>query len=263
MAPVARIRTRTAIVALSAIALVVVTVLAFGGGTQHVTEPERHAADRALVIAAALGAGEAEDELERRTTTLHDEFQRRAALAERGPSFGLRPGDGDAARRSAIRRRITSIEQLRDRAADKLFEKTRVDRALDAIALRKPPLHVLQWVLTDREPGLDTRKDRERFFGMSEEEQARRLTPNVEHTVYARVDEDRFYAMSESQRAAAVKEFYRDAERHFLRLGIRDFVLVVAPYAPTTEHLPALAVGRDGAASLTPLGRTRPDPSGV
>jgi len=68
--------------------------------------------------------------------------------------------------------------------------------------------------------------------------------------------------MSQRARAAAVRAFYRDAEKVVKKKGIRDFVLVVTPLTKTTEHLPPFAIGRDGTASLTPLGRERPD-SGV
>lgn len=66
--------------------------------------------------------------------------------------------------------------------------------------------------------------------------------------------------MSEQERAAAVRAFYRDAEKVFKEKGIRDFVLVVTPLTKTTEQLPPFAVGRNGSTSLTPLGRTRPKP---
>lgn len=94
---------------------------------------------------------------------------------------------------------------------------------------------------------------------MSPRAQAQALVPKLEHKLYARVDEDEFYGMSERAREAAVKTFYRDAEKLLLRkAGIHDFVLVVTRLTETLEQLPELAVGRDGSASLTPLGRARP-----
>jgi hypothetical protein len=236
-------------------------VLAFGMigagcGGERVPPPEARATNESLAIAEALGSADAASELERRKETLDAQARSRALAPNLG--FGLPPVASPGEDRT-----LRSIWRMQDRAGDKLFAKTEVDRALDELKLRTPPLHVLQWVLTNLAPYLDTRAERERFYRMSEAEQARQLIPKVEHEVYARVDEDQFYAMSESDREAAVKAFYRDAERRFLKQGIRDFVLVVTPYMPTTEHLPALAIGRDGSASLTPLGRKRPDPSGV
>jgi hypothetical protein len=63
--------------------------------------------------------------------------------------------------------------------------------------------------------------------------------------------------MSESARAAAVRKFYRDAEKIVKKKGIRDFVLVVTPLTKTLKELPAFAIGRDGRTMLTPLGQNR------
>lgn len=256
---------RAGIVALLVAFVVIGAVLAAGRSGTQATQPEARATDAALVIAAALGDPEAQDELERRREVLLESGLRRSVegLDVRGQPFGFPLRNGAPSAAAAISPRLRAIERMQDRASDTQFKKTPVDHALDGLALRKPPLHVLQWVLTDGSPRLDSRARRERFFRLSEGEQARRLIPNVEHTVYARVDEDQFYAMSERARAAAVNDFYRAAEKRFQQEGISDFVLVVTPYTPTTEHLPAFAIGSGGSASLTALGRTRPDPSGV
>lgn len=226
---------------LPALMLACTALLVGCGGSKSGLPPEEHAKIDSLVIAEALGSGEAERELERRE-------EAREVSAE-FPRFGFRNETG----------RLTAIEQLRDRAFDTRFQKTPFDRVVDKLPLRAPPLHVLQWVLTDRSPILDTRAKRERFYRLSERAQAQWLVPKLEHKLYARVDEKQFYAMSESARAAAVKAFYRDAEKLFRQAGIRDFVLVVTPLTETLEQLPELAVGRAGSASLTLLGRA---PSG-
>ena len=202
--------------------------------------PEEHATLAALVIAEALGSAEAERELEQREET-------REASAE-FPQFGFR---------NEIDRR-TAIQRMRDRAIDERFRRTPFDKAIDQLPLREPPLRVVQWVTTDRSPTLDTRTERERFYRLTEREQARWLIPRPEHKLYARVSQDQFYAMPERERASAVRAFYRDARKAFEDKGIRDFVLVVTPLTETLEQLPALAVGRDGSASLTLLGRMRP-----
>lgn len=225
---------------LTAFVLACAALLVGCGGSKSGPPPEERATIDSLVIAEALGSGEAGRELERREAA-------REVSAE-FPRFGFRNQIG----------RLTAIEQLRDRAFDTRFQKTPFDRVVDKLPLREPPLHVLQWVLTDRSLTLDTRAERERFYRLPERAQAQWLVPKVEHKLYARVDEKQFYAMSESARAAAVEAFYRDAEKLFQQAGIRDFVLVVAPLTETLEQLPELAVGRGGSASLTLLGRARP-----
>ena len=220
--------------------IVIVAALMVGCGHSSDPPPEEHASLAALVIAEALGSVEAERELERREET-------REGGAE-FPQFGFR---NESARRTAIQR-------MRDRAIDERFRKTPFDKAIDQLPLREPPLRVVQWVTTDRSPTLDTRTERERFYRLSEREQARWLIPRPEHKLYARVNQDQFYAMPERERASAVRAFYRDARKAFEDKGIRDFVLVVTPLTETLEQLPALAVGRDGSASLTLLGRVRP-----
>ena len=67
--------------------------------------------------------------------------------------------------------------------------------------------------------------------------------------------------MTENARAEAVKTFYRDARKVFAHARIDDFVLIVTPLTETLEHLPALAVGQNGSATLTSLGRTRSTPA--
>jgi hypothetical protein len=94
------------------------------------------------------------------------------------------------------------------------------------LPLRKPPLHVVQWVTDSPLDKLHSKAERERFYGMS---------------VRAR--------------QAAVKAFYRDADPLLKKAGLKDFVLVVTPLTETTKDLPAFAIGRDGSASLTDLGR--------
>ena len=226
---------------LRASALVLAALIA-GCGANIGPPPEPTATDEALVIAEALGSLQAEHELEER-----DEAQEIGAAR---PSFGLRFEFG----------RLTLLERMRDRAFDLRFKKTPFDRAVDELPLRKPPLHVRQWVMTDQGPTLDTRADRDRFYRLSEREQSQMLIPKLEHRLYARVDEKQFYAMSERAREAAVKAFYRDAEKVFRKAGFRDFELVVSPLTDNLEQLPELAVGRNGSAALTALGRGRPGP---
>ncbi len=233
---------RTFTTLLVAVVLVVGALIVAGcRNGNDVSAPEETASNTSLVTAQALGSAEAERELERR-----HEAQDAPAAA---PPLGLAFGDRQKTR--------TAIERMQDRAFDALFRNTLFDKAIDRLPFRKAPLHVRQWVTIDPSYTLDTLAQRERFYRMSEREQARLLIRKPKHTLYARVDPERFYAMSERARAAAVKAFYRDAQRAFETAGIRDFVLVVTPLSETIGELPALAVGREGSASLTLLGRAR------
>jgi hypothetical protein len=232
------------------IALFVVAVaLAVGGfawaqGRAGDKGPERVASDKALANAAALGSSAAEAELERRSQALQDAEEHSA----KGPAAGL----------SRRERRIDSIDDLGWRAFDRQFRETPFDRAIDHLPLRKPPLHVLQWVTDSPADKLQTEAQRERFYRMSQRAQDAAVAGfyrSGTHRLYARVDRDGFFGMSLRAREAAVQAFYRDARPWFEKAGVKDFVLVVTPWTETTEHLPAYAVGRGNSATLTPLGR--------
>jgi len=216
-------------------------VVAGCGGGNTLASPEETASNTSLVTAQALGSPEAERELERR-----HEAQEIPAAA---PGFGFGFGDRDRTR--------AAIERMQDRAFDALFKNTLFDHAIDQLPLRRAPLDVRQWVTIDPSYRLDTVGQRKRFYRMSEREQAGLLIRKPKHTLYARVDAERFYGMSERARAAAVRSFYRDAQKVFESQGIGDLVLVVTPLTETVGDLPALAVGRGGSASLTLLGRAR------
>ena len=216
--------------------------LGLGGCGGGADSPEKHASNSALASAMALGSSEAEAELERRSEALE-------AAQDKAGHKGAN---------AKIDRRIDHIDNLGWRAFDEQFRKTPFDRAIDGLPLRRGPLDVVQWV-TDLPPDeLRSKADRERFYGMSERARqaaVRAYYRHGSHELYARVDEKRFYRMSVHAREAAVKAFYRKARPLFEKEGIKNFVLVVTPWTETTEHLPALAVGRGGSVSITPLGR--------
>ena len=237
---------RTIIAGIAALALAVVVALSLtltrGGGTPP--PPERAASDEALSSASAMGSIAADAELERRSEALEDDEQRTAG----GPLAGLIPPG----------RRSDRIAALQWQAFDAQFRKTPFDKAIDRLAFRKPPLDVVQWV-TDAPPDrLRTRTQRERFYRLSAPARDAAVVAHYRsgpHRLYARVDRARFFGMSVRARQAAVKAFYRDAQPWFDKAGIEDFLLIVTPWTPTTEHLPAYAVGRNGSANLTSLGR--------
>ena len=211
--------------------------------------PEESATKEALSSAMALGSLEAEAELQRRSEELEEEQAPTGAAGERELRRGEDRGD--------------RIDDLGWRAFNEQFRKTPFDKGIDKLPLRRPPLHVEQWV-TDLPPDkLPNEAARGRFYRKSDRARAdavRKFYRSGPKKLYARVNEDRWYRMSEQERAAAVRDFYREAEKIFKQKGIRDFVLVVTPRTETTEQLPPLAIGRNGSASLTPLGRTRPKP---
>ena len=233
--------------ALLAVSLSAVAVA--GCGATPPPAPEARATDESLIIAETLGSAAAEQELQRRL----DALEARADFQGIGFPPGFAFGGKDTA--------IEAIRRLQDHANDTQFQKTPFDKAIDKLPFRKPPLHVRQWVMTDTRAPIDTRADRERFYRLTQAQQARLLIPAPEHTLYARVDAEQWYAMTEDARAEAVKTFYRDARKVFAHASIDDFVLIVTPLTETLEHLPALAVGQNGSATLTSLGRTRSTPA--
>lgn len=237
-------RARAAAVVVALAVVVGVFFLVSGGDDPP---PEEHATNQALSDAMALGSPEAEAELERRSQELQDK-------AGKAPAGSARL-DNSADR----------IDELQWRAFNEQFRKTPFDRAIDALPLRKPPLQIEQWVTDSPPDKLPSDATRERFYRTPARKRAaavRRFYRSAPNKLYGRVDLDRWYRMSERQRERAFKAFYRQAEKQAGRHGIRDLVVVIAPLTETTERLPALAIGRDGAASLTRLGRQRPD-SGI
>lgn len=233
---------------------VLLIVLLLGTAGCGASAPEREASDAALADAAAAGSNEASDELERRGESLGALDDTLRALDRAGFDVG-EPRDRSLERAD----RVTRLE---DRAFERRFGETDVDRALDRLPLREPPLDVLQWVVTDVGEDLVSadRERRERVYAMPEGEREKLLEPKVSHEVHARVGRERWYGMSRRERARAVRAFYREAEAAFGAEGIDDLVLVVTPLNATTENLPPLAIGRAGSASLTLLGRKRQAP---
>ena len=72
----------------------------------------------------------------------------------------------------------------------------------------------------------------------------------------ARIEErDFFCGRPKAARRAAVDSFYRDVRQRFLRKGIHDVELVVAPLGESLDEIEPLARGRDGRTTLTRSGR--------
>ena len=120
-------------------------------------------------------------------------------------------------------------DRKEDREFDRSFDETAFEKLVAELPIRKPPLYVEQYI-----------------------------TSRGSSTVYTAVASKRFFCnRSAARREAAVRSFYRDADRVFRRGGVDDFVQIVTPIAETTEELPALAVGRNGKVSLTKRGRAK------
>jgi len=135
--------------------------------------------------------------------------------------------DRAAAGDKKAERELDRREREEDREFDRHFEETPFEKLLDRLPIRKPPLHVEQYITTQGS-----------------------------HKVYTAVSKKRFLCqMTPHQRLAAVRAFYRHADAVVRRGGVKDFVQVVTPLAETAERLPALAVGRNGSVSLTKRGR--------
>ena len=130
--------------------------------------------------------------------------------------------------REAIRRE-TAEDRKQDRAFEREFKGTPLERVVSELPIRKPPLFVEQYI-----------------------------TSKGSSTVYTAVDPKRFMCgVSLARRRAAVTAFYRDADRRLRGAGVKGFVQVVTPVAETTARLPALAIGRGGSVSLTARGRAK------
>ena len=248
-------------------ALAVAGLSGCGGGGGGASSPERHATDRALADASAIGSLAAQAELERRSEALGAEQERYGASSSADLLFGRMPhlADTETSRADRLSGRLAHLDALGWRAFDEMFRKTPFDKAIDALAFRKAPLNVGQWVTDSPPDKLRTTAARERFYRLSDRARAaivKNFYRSGPHTLYARVDPKRFYGMSVRARQAAVKAFYRDARPWFTKAGIKDFVLIVTPLTDTLEQLPAYAVGRGDSITLTPLGRA-PDADGV
>ena len=242
-----RVRPRTIIAGIVALALVAGAVLALTltpSDSASPPPPERAASDEALASAVAIGSLDADAELDRRSEAIEDDEQ----LASGGPLAGL----------LQPQRRDDRIQALQWQAFDAQFRKTPFDKAIDKLAFRTPPLDVVQWVTEAPPDQLRTRAQRERFYRLPQRARDAAVAAYYRsgpHRLYARVDRKRFFAMPIKQRRAAVQAFYRDAQPWFDKAGIKDFMLIVSPWSPTLEELPEYAIGRNGSANLTSLGR--------
>ena len=161
------------------------------------------------------------------------ELRRQAAerrrRARREAAGRRRDGERDLEREHAARKREAARDRQQDRELDRSFEGTPLDKVLSRLPIGEPPLYVRQY-----------------------------LTFEGSHRVYTAVAPKRFFCgKTPARRKAAVTAFYRDADRRFRRAGIDDFVQVVTPVGGSAGELPALAVGRRGAVSLTARGRAK------
>lgn len=176
-------RSRTAALAIALVLAVGAFFLLRG---EDSPPPEKRATNKSLADAAALGSLDAEAELERRSQALEDDEEKAGAKA---PTSKI----------DAIDRKRDAIDDLAWRAFDKQFRRTPFDKVVDELPLRKPPLHVQQWVLDSPTDKLRTKAERERFYRMPERKReaiVKAFYASGTHKLYARVDRERFYGMS-------------------------------------------------------------------
>lgn len=133
-------------------------------------------------------------------------------------------------RRAAVRR---ERERERDRKADRRFDRDFKESAFDKLVgklpIRKPPLHVQQYITT-----------------------------SGSHRVYTAVDRGRFLCrMTPAQRRKAVAGFFRAADRVMRAGGIDDFAQTVTVTTQDAQDLPVLARAKRGSVTLTGQGRER------
>lgn len=172
----------------------------------------------ALVVAGCAGDDDSDGAASTQTST--DESRTRTA-----PN----PKDVAGARQERTDEKLKQREEKEleegDEEFDKAFAETPFDRLVGRLPIRRPPLHVQQYITGDG------------------------------HKVYAAVDRKRFCALSPARREQAVSAFFRSADGTFRRGGVDDLELVVTPVTETLDELPALATASGKSATLTSRGR--------
>lgn len=172
----------------------------------------------ALLVA---GCGDDDDSGDAASTqTGKDEIRRAKTAPNPKEVAGARQERADEKRQKQEEQDLEDDEEF-----DKAFEDTPFDRVVDKLPIRKPPLHVQQYISGDG------------------------------HKLYAAVSRKRFCALSAARRNSAVGSFFDDADRTFRRGGIDDLELVVTPLAETLDKLPPLATASGKTVKLTSRGR--------
>lgn len=155
-----------------------------------------------------------------------DRYSNRATPVQTEPQAARENAPSDEELQEEVR------ERDRDRAEEQKFDdpfrRTRFDRLIAKLPIRKPPL----------------------LRGAIHHHQR--------HKLYTAVNRKRFRCdLDVVQRKQAVADFYRTATKVFREGGVDDLVQVVTPASQTTEELPVIAMARDGSLPLTRLERAR------
>jgi len=156
-----------------------------------------------------------------------DRYSNRATPVQTEPQAARENAPSDEELQEEVRER--DRDRAEEQKFDEPFRRTRFDRLIAKLPIRKPPLYVEQYITT-----------------------------SGSHKLYTAVNRKRFLCdLDVAQRKQAVADFYRTATKVFREGGVNDLVQVVTPASQTTEELPAIAMARDGSVSLTRLGRAR------
>ena len=173
-----------------------------------------------LALAAALVACSDDDDSADKDTsrTTTDEIRRSGKTPN--------PKEVAAARQERADERVKQREEeeLEDKEFDEAFEETPFDRLVDKLPLRKPPLHVAQYISGDG------------------------------HKIYAAVSRQRFCGLSADRRKRAVSSYFESADRTFREGKIDDLEVVVTPVTEKLDELPALATASGDTVKLAPGG---------
>lgn len=172
----------------------------------------------ALVVAGCGGDDDSDGAA--RTQTSTDELRPRTAPNPKEVA-GARQERAD----EKLKQREEKELEQGDEEFDKAFEETPFDRLVGRLPIRRPPLHVQQYISGDG------------------------------HKLYAAVIRKRFCALSPTRRERAVSAFFRSADGTFRRGGVDDLELVVTPVSETLDRLPALATASGKSVTLTSRGR--------
>ena len=159
----------------------------------------------ALAIAVAACSDDDDSGEEGASRTATEEIRRS------GKSPNPKEVAGARQERADERTRQREEEELEDEKFDQSFEETPFDRLVDKLPLRKPPLHVEQYISGDG------------------------------HTLHAAVNRKRFCALPAARRKRALTSFFESADRTFRRGKVDDLEVVVTPVTEKLDELPALA----------------------
>lgn len=175
----------------------------------------------ALALSSCGGGGDSENDSSSTQTN-------GAENQDKPPGKARPPKEAKGARQEAAdkKQQARELKALKeDRNFDKSFKETSFERLVNKLPIQKPPLYVAQYISGDG------------------------------HKLYTAVDRKRFCKLSAAAKKKAVESFFNTADASLRRADVKDFEQVVTPLSDKIDKLPALATARQGAVTLTSLGR--------